>query len=373
MPFSSPFAARLVQNTPTQNHLTEIRRQLKTAKTVRIAVAFVSETGVLAFVEALQGAAKRDVKVQVFTSIERAVSTPKALYLLWQASRYLLNFEVFWIGKADETAFFHSKIYYFAASEKSATIIGSANLTQGGLVENTETSLVFEQEIASRLDTQIADFFADLQQISRSASAALLNRYAVLFDETQGLPINFELTEADRNSVFVRYFKNKPFENPKLRLVKQALVAWLSVENEPVPPLVSVYLGWLHLVHRPLVRFVQHHQALEAATLWRAVGNENAKHAAIYAFEPLTFEQISTVLHLYQPRRFAPVSDELFWLLRYELGLQPCLLSELSPDYYALFCESISKLRKTYRCKTNGEVVQGLLALSIPFFRVSET
>jgi HKD family nuclease len=353
-----PFSARLVQNNAAQNHLAEIARLLPEAVALWIAVAFVSEKGVGLLLATIKNKAKKDVKIRIFVSTERAVSEPKALYLLWQHSIANPNFEVFCINKKDSAAFFHSKIYYFLYNETSSTMLGSANLTQGGLVENGETSLVFDEIIASRLDTQIVDLFLGLRQISRAVDGETVAAYSDFFAETQGLTVDFEMTDERKTAIFNQYFKNKTFENPKLRLLKQSLIHWLATENAPIPNDIAAYFSWLQPKHRNIVRFIQHHQAVAAATLWRAVCHENTqqntKQNAL-----ISYEEMSALLHLYQPRRFVPISEALFLFLRYECGLQTGSLRNITPENYAACCQSFSTLRKAWRLKTNGEIVAG--------------
>ena len=366
-----PFSARLVQNNAAQNHLAEITRLLPEAHELHIAVAFVSEKGVNLLLAAIKTKARHDLKIRIFTSTERAVSEPQALYLLWQHSISTKNFDFFCINKTpnknDAASFFHSKVYYFVYNETSSTIIGSANLTQGGLLENSETSLVFDEAVANRLDTQIAELFSGLRQISNRATAEIINTYADFFATEQDLPISFEMTDERKTAIFNQYFKDKTFENPKLRLIKQSLITWLTTENEPIPADVAAHFSWLQPAHRNIVRFVQHHQAVAAATLWRAACHENTNQNANTNANPnaqksalISIEELSALLHLYQPRRFVPLSKAFFAFLRYECGLQTGLLHNLTPENYAACCESISALRKAWRLKSNGEIIEGL-------------
>jgi HKD family nuclease len=351
-----PFPARLVQNNTVQNHLIEIQHLLPQTQELWIAVAFISEKGVNLLLESIQKHAPNNLKVRIFTSTERAVSEPKALYLLWQKSITTPHFELFLINKQDAAAFFHSKIYYFINTQTSNIMLGSANLTQGGLLDNSETSLVFEEAIASRLDTQIADLFQGLRPISTRAIAENITKYSDFYAKEQGLAVSFEMTDERKSFIFNQYFKNKTFENPRLRILKQNLTTWLdNAENAPIPSDVLAFFEWLQPAHHTIVRFIQHHQALATATLWRAVCHENTQQNTL-----LSTAELSALLHLYQPRRFVPITEAFFLFLRYECDLQTGLYCNINPETYTACCHSISALRQAWHLKSNGDIITGL-------------
>jgi HKD family nuclease len=351
-----PFSARLVQNNTVQNHLIEIQHLLPQTQELWIAVAFISEKGVNLLLESIQKYAPNNLKVRIFTSTERAVSEPRSLYLLWQKSITTPNFELFLINKQDVAAFFHSKIYYFINTQTSNIMLGSANLTQGGLLDNSETSLVFEEAIASRLDTQIADLFQGLRPISSPATAENITKYSDFYATEQGLAVSFEMTDERKFFIFNQYFKNKTFENPKLRILKQNLTTWLDKsENTAIPSDVLAFFKWLQPKHRNIARFVQHHQSLATATLWRAVCHENTQQNTL-----LSTAELSALLHLYQPRRFVPITEAFFLFLRYECDLQTGLYCNINPEAYTACCHSISALRQAWHLKSNGDIVTGL-------------
>ncbi len=60
----------------------------------------------------------------------------------------------------DEKKYLHSKVYYFERSNIFSVIIGSANLTKGGLGKNEELSVLTTGQVGSKIQLEIMKYLA---------------------------------------------------------------------------------------------------------------------------------------------------------------------------------------------------------------------
>lgn len=66
----------------------------------------------------------------------------------------------------DSAKYLHSKIYYFESAGKYKAIIGSANITSGGLISNEELSVSLTGTIGDSQNNQIKKYLARLKTVN---------------------------------------------------------------------------------------------------------------------------------------------------------------------------------------------------------------
>lgn len=141
------------------NHLIELLNSQE-YQTLNIVVAFAKNSGVLRIKESLENFRKHGGKVNVYVGVDLGGTSYEAL------TNLLLLTDTLSVVHAEEGQTFHSKIYQFLGAEDGLIIIGSHNLTGGGLWTNFETS-VHIQTRSSGVDlTQepfgLDDYFEEL-------------------------------------------------------------------------------------------------------------------------------------------------------------------------------------------------------------------
>ena len=130
------------------NQLIELLRS-QHFHTVNIAVAFARNSGVLRIKDPLVNFRERGGLVNAYVGVDSGVTSYEALtaLLICTDSLSVVHFE------NDQT--FHPKIYQFLGNEKSLIIIGSHNLTGGGLWTNCESSAHFSMDMSNPDDIEI--------------------------------------------------------------------------------------------------------------------------------------------------------------------------------------------------------------------------
>ncbi|GAB1108953.1 phospholipase D family protein [Aeromonas caviae] len=104
--------------------------------TLNIAVAFAKNSGVLRIKDSLERFRAREGKVNVYVGVDLGGTSYEALTAL------LLHTDSLNVVHSENGQTFHPKIYQFVGKEKGLVVIGSHNLTAGGLWTNFESSVL---------------------------------------------------------------------------------------------------------------------------------------------------------------------------------------------------------------------------------------
>jgi HKD family nuclease len=135
----------LLTNASPRHHLTRIQELFRDATDIVVCVAFVKRTGLDLLKPALEDALRRGAKVKWLCGLDFYLTDPDALFELLRLFRKhgggkLLLHKQCRSGKGC----FHPKLYCVTTREATWLVVGSANLTGGGLVDNVEVSCLSE-------------------------------------------------------------------------------------------------------------------------------------------------------------------------------------------------------------------------------------
>lgn len=127
--------------------------------TLNIVVAFAKNSGVLRIKNSLERFRERGGKVNVYVGVDLCGTSYEALTAL------LINTNSLQVVHSERGQTFHAKIYQFLGNDQGLIIVGSHNLTGGGLWTNFESSVHIpiggsnenEGEILSTLNTYIKE------------------------------------------------------------------------------------------------------------------------------------------------------------------------------------------------------------------------
>ena len=125
---------------------------------VLISVAFVREEGIEAIEVALKPFA---AKTKFFIGIRNDITSIQAVKRL-----LAMKIEVYAVDTGSRKILFHPKVYLAANARQAIVIIGSANLTFGGLHTNIEVSTSMKLDLSNEADKKFSDeatnAFADM-------------------------------------------------------------------------------------------------------------------------------------------------------------------------------------------------------------------
>nr|WP_311529694.1 phospholipase D family protein [uncultured Ralstonia sp.] len=129
-------AVQLLLNEEHQDHGQVVTKLLKRAKRLECLVAFAKTSALNGMMKELERALIRGLKARFAIGLDFYLTEPDLLRKLWKLGKdHALQL---YLSNSRET--FHPKIYAFQGEEQCSILVGSANLTHGGLSGNYEAS-----------------------------------------------------------------------------------------------------------------------------------------------------------------------------------------------------------------------------------------
>lgn len=126
-----------------------INQELSNASESKIAVAFMKYTGLKVIQESLINTLEKKGQVEIIAGLDFKTTDPKAIKFLIDLKSDFKSLKFFCFGdkKDNKTDIvFHPKIYLFKNDKELTSIIGSTNLTGGGLMTNFEVNTIIKEQ-----------------------------------------------------------------------------------------------------------------------------------------------------------------------------------------------------------------------------------
>ena len=150
----------LLQGFTPRTHLKELKSSLALRRLSRVllSVAFVTRGGVELVAPQLT---KPHARVDAFVGIRNDITTREGLHALLKTGA-----NVHCVDTGARNLVFHPKIYLCCSKSKARAIIGSANLTAGGLNNNIESSVVLDFDLGCDEDSVFVEsVFAEFARL----------------------------------------------------------------------------------------------------------------------------------------------------------------------------------------------------------------
>ncbi|MBC8485956.1 MAG: restriction endonuclease [Bacteroidetes bacterium] len=126
-----------------------INQELIQSKQSRIAVAFMKYTGLKVIESSLLKNLENKADVEIIAGLDFKSTDPQAIKFLINLKKNYKSLKFYCFGdkKDNKTNIvFHPKIYLFNSGKEMTSIIGSTNLTGGGLISNFEVNTVIKEK-----------------------------------------------------------------------------------------------------------------------------------------------------------------------------------------------------------------------------------
>ena len=150
------------------NHLTTITENLKLYDQAYFAVAFLKVSGLNNLSKAINEFLKSGGQLTVIVGQNFALTEPKALHELRRLFQSHQTSSLY-LAKADSiNNIFHPKLYLFKSQNDCCVISGSANITQGGLIDNKETSIIADCNANEKMWTDAKNYFDNLIKLENA-------------------------------------------------------------------------------------------------------------------------------------------------------------------------------------------------------------
>jgi superfamily II DNA or RNA helicase/HKD family nuclease len=116
------------------NLLTHLDQSIHNAKSIRMIIAFLMESGARLIAKQLAAAAQRGVRIQILTGTYMSVTEPSAIYYLWEKLGDRVKIRFF----NEPLRSFHPKAYLFEGRDDSEIYVGSSNISKSALTVGVE-------------------------------------------------------------------------------------------------------------------------------------------------------------------------------------------------------------------------------------------
>jgi HKD family nuclease len=207
-----------------------------TSKSAKIAVAFAKHSGVKLIEGALLKCLDNGGNVEFVIGLDFHTTDAIVLQTFHAFSKSYPEFHFYCFSDpSDNIVTYHPKLYLFETEGLVKSIIGSSNLTKGGLSENIEVNVLLEMERESEKAESIFDIYARIKyQPSRFApNDAYIEAYQAVVEEVEKPKNKRQDTKAAIESL--RELEKglpKPFTNPMTLQGWQKLVFSKLPNNE---------------------------------------------------------------------------------------------------------------------------------------------
>lgn len=125
-----------------------INQELQNAQSARIAVAFLKYSGIRVIEKSLDRCLKNNGSIEIIAGLDFKTTDPQSMHYLIQLQKQNPNLKFYCYGDKETNKtniVFHPKIYLFQGKRETTGIVGSTNLTQGGLMTNFEANVIFKE------------------------------------------------------------------------------------------------------------------------------------------------------------------------------------------------------------------------------------
>lgn len=130
---------------------------IERSRDVRIAVAFMSKRGLAMIEPSVRLALQAGAYLEFLVGLDRHSTESDALQDLYALSCKSATVSLYCYASLSPAAIYHPKLYLLRIDNEVTSIIGSSNLTEGGLKRNVEANVVIEANIQ---DEAISDLYS---------------------------------------------------------------------------------------------------------------------------------------------------------------------------------------------------------------------
>lgn len=199
----------------------------------RVAVAFVSRDGLDMIQRPLERSLAGNGYAEFLVGLDMLVTEPEALEALFALCREQPNVSLFCHVSLIPGAAYHPKMYLLREPSHVTLVIGSSNLTRGGLERNIEVNMMLQAEQGSRVISDAYDAYNWLKFHQRRIEPddELVALYAELWKEQR----RERKSTSGRTSQTLITFREKVQSLRPPVLTQRDLVGWLGLVYDALP------------------------------------------------------------------------------------------------------------------------------------------
>jgi len=223
--------AQVIDNV-TRHMASELIPQLESSQDTRIAVAFVSRRGLGMLEAGIQKALGSGGRIEFLVGLDMRVTEPQALDTLLEWSRASTQVAAYAYSSVS-TAIYHPKLYLFRKADSVSSVVGSSNLTEGGLKRNVEVNILLDgsedEEVFSDMFAVYSRLKFDDRRVELNAELAELYGQLCKQERKRDAGVNSELRQE------VERFDEAVSRMRRPHRTRRDLFGWLDAVYDSLP------------------------------------------------------------------------------------------------------------------------------------------
>lgn len=126
----------------THNMAVVLSQTIAPANDTRIAVAFISRAGLKAIESGIMSSLEAGGTFEFLVGLDGKITDPRALKFLYELVQQNTNVSLYCYTTPEKASIYHPKVYLLQNANQITAIVGSSNLTVGGLKTNIEANVL---------------------------------------------------------------------------------------------------------------------------------------------------------------------------------------------------------------------------------------
>lgn len=203
--------------------------EITLSKQTRIAVAFVSQAGLSKLERAMKTALEAGGEIEMVVGLDFSTTEPNALWTMHHWATENPGFKYFCSPVSRPV--YHPKMYLMRGPETEIVIVGSSNLTAGGLLENAEANLYIKDISNSQVFSDAEESYLRLKFDGRRIPDS---KFLATYEEKSKLSASRGKRASGLASLLASI--EPEFAGlPKPKATSKDLAGWLKLVYESIP------------------------------------------------------------------------------------------------------------------------------------------
>ena len=221
------------------NHSKELisilNHTIEKSNDIRMAVAFVSRQGLSLIDSSMNYICSKKANLEFLIGLDMRTTEPEALKYIYNLSKSHNNITLYCYSSIEQSSIYHPKLYILKGPKTITSIIGSSNLTAGGLKKNIEVNMVVTID---EQDEILSDIYATYNRLKFHPKRVIpdeefIEYYASLCKIEKKERINFKRNNLTKD--LLKTFEAKANSLQRPQPTSNDLVGWTKLVFDKLP------------------------------------------------------------------------------------------------------------------------------------------
>ncbi len=204
---------------------------------VKVAVAFMKYSGFKLIEESINKCLRIGGSIEFLVGLDFRTTDPQILRLLreFTSKGFAVKCYSFSDPSFSDTPVYHPKLYILKDERNATIVLGSSNLTEGGLKNNVEVNAVITASLNEEIVSDVYTLYSRLkfQQSRFEPDFEYIDKYEEIYKRIQKR--NVEILQQKGTRKIIRQLKEKESTLPKPICKETELFGWMKLVYERLP------------------------------------------------------------------------------------------------------------------------------------------